>query len=304
MALLSEGCRERQAARGSVAPGSPGDEARMLIDQGQLDLALERLAGLEQTPDVLYLEGLAWSRKARLLPPPPPAPLPRGASPAPPALSDAEKQAVSFLERAIAARAEFAAAHRALADLLAPYAARASEAERDAAARRRGGKPPASTLPAASGVDASPARVIAEYRKAAEADPRDKTAVDALIAFSDQVGDFEAAAAAFELLVSRDRESADPYVHYGDFLLGRKKAPEEAIQQYRQALIWRPDDATVKTKIARIYLEQAVAAFDGRQYATTQTRLDEARKWVAPSSAESAQVLVYQGRLSAIRGGR
>ena len=62
-------------------------EARSLLERGQVDQALEKLAQSPTDPDSLYYQGVAWAKKAESapLPTPPPlaSPLPKGALPPP-----------------------------------------------------------------------------------------------------------------------------------------------------------------------------------------------------------------------------
>ena len=126
--------------------------------------------------------------------------------------------------------------------------------------------------------------------------------MEALIAFAVKMGAPEAAEGAFEELAKRVKESPEPFLLYGDFLLNVKKDPEGAIEQYRQALIWRPDDEKTRAKIAAIYIDLGAAAYGQKQYGIAQTRFAEAVKYADKGSAQELRLKDYLGRLREIRG--
>ena len=108
---------------------------------------------------------------------------------------------------------------------------------------------------------------------------------------------------ALQELVKRVKESPEPFLRYGDFLITVKKDPETAIEQYRQALIWRPDDEATRAKVAGIYVDMGAQAYAAKQYAVAQSRFNEAAKYVTDkSSPQGLKVQDYQGRLREIRG--
>jgi tetratricopeptide (TPR) repeat protein len=279
-------------------------EGKSLLEKGELDAALAELQKAPDDPDSLYYQGRVWARKAESapLPTPPPlsAPLPRGAiPPSAPELKVEEVQAAQLYERAIAARPENAEAQLALADLLAPHAAHQHDLVEDAASHKR-------PLPAAppSPVDASVERVIRAYDAAMKADAASTTAVDGIIRFGRRVGRLDAAEEGFKEMVRRkkERETAVPLTRYGDFLAQDKKDPLEAIEQYRQALIWVPDDDATRAKIADIYLKLAADAFAKQQYGVTDSQLRDAAKYVTDrGSAQGHMLDDYRARLKSIR---
>jgi hypothetical protein len=291
----------------SAAP-DPLAEARQLLQQGQPDAALARLQGASD-PEALVLQGRAWAKKAEMapLPTPPPlaAPLPRGApAPAAPEFKFEELQAIACFERAVAAKAELAAGHLALAALLGPHALahRREEAANPPHRPRRGATP--EPVPAAlPGPDASPARVLREYRLAAQAGTADKAAMDSWVLFATSVGQVEDADAAFQELLKREKEKPEPFVRYGDFLLVSKKDPLGAIAQYAQALMWKPDDEAVKAKVAEIYLGIAADHLAHQQYATGEARLKDAQKYIGnKASAQGMRLQELQQQVAQIRG--
>jgi len=267
--LLAVACgREEQAKAPSSAPerpaSTPYDEARRLLERGQADAALAALQSAPAGAESYYLQGAAWAKKAETAPlptpPPAPSPLPRGyIPPSAPEFKEAELQALSLLERAVADEANHARAHQAIADLLAPHAVRRAEMSKAAPARSRGKRDkPEAPPPVAptEGPEASADRVIREYRLAMTADPAGKAPVEALIVFCDRTDRAVEAEAAFEELLKREREKPEPYVRYGDFLKARHNF-EGAIGQYRQALMWKADDEDTKAKIGEIYIAMA-----------------------------------------------
>jgi tetratricopeptide (TPR) repeat protein len=297
--LVSIACQKG----GTEAPAASADalaEARTLVESGQADEALARLQS-NTDPEALYLQGLAWSRKAEKAPIPTPAP----GGTALPEWKPEEIRAIDFLERATQARPDLAAAHLALGQVLAPHALARVEGEAAAsAAHRRKGKgaePP--PLPPAAGPDASPERVVRQFQRAAQGDPASRAPVEALIEFATRAGRLADADSGYQELLKRVRERPEPFIAYGDFLRDKKQDTDGAIAQYRQALIWRPDDDATRGKIADIYIAQARAHVDAREYATADARLREAEKYVTDKSSPQGQRLQEQQTfLAQIRG--
>jgi hypothetical protein len=318
VALLSLACQKQPASPPERAPATPApgpiEEAQSLLDQGQLDAALARLAQAPEGAEALYLQGRVWAKKAESapLPTPPPlsSPLPRGAvAPAAPEFKPEELQALECFEKSAAARPGYAPAHLALAELLSPHALQRVEQERQAAAaqaRKRGGrrgKPPEpAPLPPPSGPDASVDRVIRAYREAVQADPASKVAVEALTQFAVRAGRVDEADAGFLELLRRDRENPDPLIRYGDFLVQTKKDPQGAVAQYSQALMWRTDDEATRAKIADIYLVMAGEHLTRNEYASAEARLKDAQKYVADTnSPQGLKVQDLAAQISQIR---
>jgi len=307
LAACLAACR-RDAGGPAPAASSPAavEEARSLIAEGDADGALARLQGAAQTDgEVLFLEGLAWARKAETAPQP--TPEPGAAAAAPSVLKPEEVQALAFLERACEARPDLAAAHLAVADLLAPHALRREAQERAlATSRPRGPARPredaaVSTLAEAPGVSVE--RVLQAYRRAAQADRTGKPVVEAWIDFARKAGRLDEADTGFQQLLLRDKENAAPFVRYGDFLAVERKDELGAITQYSQALIWQPTLAEARAKIADIYLKQAAGHFALKEYATAQARLSDAKRYVgAGESPQAQQLRQLQAQLAQIRG--
>jgi tetratricopeptide (TPR) repeat protein len=295
LALGLLGCRRTSSSAPADTKPSLADEVLPLIAQGDADGALARLrAGDQADGEVLYLEGLAWARKAEG------APAPGDPS----VLKPEEEKALALLERAVAVRPELAAAHTAIADLLAPHALRreaavralASGRARGAAGRRK--DEPSAPAPVDSGVD----RVLQAYRRGAQADPVSKSIVEAWIDFARRAGRLEEADAGFKQLLLRDKENAAPFVRYGDFLVEERKDEMGAINAYSQALIWQPKLEDARAKIADIYLAQSSAHFDRKEYSTAQARLADARRYVSsPASPQGVRLRQLQSQLGQIR---
>jgi tetratricopeptide (TPR) repeat protein len=287
-------------------------EGKALLESGQLDAALAKLQESPAEPDSLYYQGVVWAKKAQSAPlptpPPPPSPLPKGWEPPPgPGFKPEEVQAAQFLEQAIALKPDHAPAHLALAELLGPHAARQQEQarqEEERAAKKGGarrGSPAPALPPPTSPVDASVDRVIRSYQMAVQGDPGLEV-LESMIGFGARVGRLDAQETAFQELVRRVRERAEPLVRYGDFLVNQKKDPEAAIEQYRQALIWKTDDDATRGKIADIYLTMVAAHYAQQQYALAEARLRDAQKWVTDrDSPQGRRLEDYQARLRDIR---
>jgi tetratricopeptide (TPR) repeat protein len=270
VAPLLVGACTRQAAREAPA-GENLEEARRLIEQGDYDAAITRLGSADDA-ESLFLLGRAWAGKAGATPPLPGEPL-----------GLEEQRALDFLERAAAARPGRAGTHLAIAELLAPHA-------------RAGDQGAAGTL--------SPERVLKAYGAAIQADPSSTEAVEALIAFAVRMGRLSEAEAGFEELTRRDRENPEILVRFGDFLAGPKGDPEAALGVYAQALMWRPDDAQTRLKIAALHLDAAEAHLKLNQYAQAEARLQEARKYAAPGTPQATRLEATERALAEATGRR
>lgn len=286
--LAAPGCR-RDSAGPSAGPsaGDPLAEARALVDERRFDEAIARLPDGADA-EGLYLLGRAWAGKAETAPVPTPGP--GTTAPAGALLKPEEARALAFYERAVAARPDHAAAHLAIAELLAPHAL-------VAAPTRGGGAAPAGAA------DVSVDRVLRSYGAAIQADPAGTVAAEAMVRFATRAGRVAEADAAFQELVGRRREDPELLVRYGDFLAGPGGNADGALARYAQALIWRPDDVSTRLKMAEIHLAAASALLAQQQYAAAEARLREARRFVAdPASPQAARLREFEGRLREIRG--
>jgi tetratricopeptide (TPR) repeat protein len=282
--LAAAGCRRDSAGPGA---GDPLAEARALVEERRFDEAIARLPDGADA-EALYLLGRAWAGKAETAPVPTPAP--GAAAPAGSPLKPEETRALAFYERAVAARPDHAAAHLAIAELLAPHAL---------VAATRGGE----ATPAARGVDASVDRVLRSFGQAVQADPAGAVAVEAMIRFATRAGRVAEADGGFQELIRRRREDPELLVRYGDFLAGPGGNADGALARYAQALIWRPDDTATRLKMAEIHLTAASALLAQQQYAAAEARLRDARRFAAdPASAQAARLRELEGRLREIRG--
>ncbi len=310
--VLASGCKRPAATTATPPPASsPVEEARALLEQGQPDAALAKLSG-SADPDALYYQGVAWAKKAETAPLPTPPPAPEGAAPgtvmAAPEFKPEELQAIGFFEQATSARPDHAAAHLAAAELLAPHAVRRFESEQAAlnkkrAPVRRGKGAPPEPVPVAAttgGPDYGVDRVIRAYRQATQGSDK-ATAAAAMVRFCTRVNRLDEASGAMAELV-RNQENPEPYIQYGDFLLNAKKDRDGALDQYKQALVWRADDDATRAKIAQIYLAMGTELYDNQQYAAAQTRLKEAAPYVTDQSSPLAvRLREQQAKIDAIR---
>jgi tetratricopeptide (TPR) repeat protein len=310
-AWAAAGCQSgQQATPPPSTPSGPASEARTLIEQGQPDAALALLQQAPGDPESLYLQGRAWAKKAETAPLPTPPPVvgevPKGVgAPAAPEFKSEEMQALALYEKAVAARADLGAAHVAIAELLSPHAIRRFDRQRESAAargRRRGkATPPSAPEGDAQGVDYSVERIVRAYDLAAQSPATARAAADGLIAFGTRVGRLDAAESGFRLLLQSMKENPEPFIRYGNFLVEQKKDGDAAIEQYRQALIWKPDDEATKLRIASIYLARAIEHFDKQLFSVADAEFKQAAKWVAPGSPQAEQLRSYQKRLLEIR---
>jgi tetratricopeptide (TPR) repeat protein len=273
--------------RGGGAPDPEGADplagARSMVEQARYDEAIASV-GDRADAEAIYLLGRAWAGKAEAaaVPTPPPG----SPATAGPPLKAEEERALALFERAVAERPDHAAAHLAIARMLAPHA-----------------------LAAAARADAAPAggatvdRVLRSFGNAIQADPGGTAAVEAMIQFATRAGRRADADAGFQELIRRRREDPDLLVRYGDFLVGAGGNAEGALDQYGQALIWRPDDAATRLKMADIHLAAAAAQIAQQQWSTAVARLRQARKFTLdPASPQAVRLRELEGRLREIRG--
>jgi hypothetical protein len=168
---------------------------------------------------------------------------------------------------------------------------------------RRRGKPEPPPAPEgdAQGIDYSPERIIRAYDFAAQAPATARAGSDALISFGTRVGRQDAAESGFRHLLQTVKENPEPLIRYGNFLVEHKKDGDAAIEQYRQALIWKSDDEATRLRIADIYLGRAVDHFNQQQFAVADAEFKQAAKWVVAGSSQEQQLRGYQKRLLEIR---
>lgn len=310
--LLGVGCQgqpqpEAPARTATPAPNSPVAQGRTLFEQGQYDAAMAKFQEAPGDPDSLYYQAVIWARRAQGAPDPtpplPPSPLPRRYTPPPPPeFKPEELQALGLLEQAVAAQPSHVAAHLAIAQLLEPHAVRLAEQEQAAAARPRGRRAPTPVPTPEGQPDYSPARVVQAYQGAIRATPKDTEAIEGLIRFALRVKDVAAADAAFQELLGRDRERAEPIVRYADFLAQEKRDEAAAIARYREALIWQPEDEAIKLRIADIFLTRGEEHFKRQEYAPAEGAFAEARKYIAnPSSPQGIKAQMYLDQLKSLR---
>jgi len=310
--LLAVACQSQPqspapAGTSTPAPNSPVAQGRALFEQGQYDAAMAKFQEAPGDPDSLYYQAVVWARRAQgapaPTPPPPPSPLPRRYTPPPPPeFKQEELQALTLLEQAVAAQPGHVAAHLAIAQLLEPHAVRLAEQEQAAATRTRGRRAPTPVPTPEGQPDYSPARVVDAYQAAIRATPKGTEPIEGLIRFALRVKDVAAADAAFQELLARDRERAEPIVRYADFLALEKKDEAAAIARYREALIWQPDDEAIKLRIADIFLTRGEEHFNRQEYAPAEGAFKEAQKYITtPSSPQGIKAQMYLDQLRSLR---
>jgi len=311
VALLGLSCERLAGAKPPPPPVTvaPLDEARALIEQGQPEAALAKLAEAPQGAESLHLQGAAWARKAETAPLPTPAPLlaplARGAeAPAAAEFKPEELTALEFFDEAVAAHPDYAPAHLAIAELLAAHAAHRYETTQAAqrASLRKGKRPVPALTPDPGVPDFRAERVVEAYQAALLGDPTSKEAAVGLARFCLRVGRWEDADAALRELIHRDKENPEHLVRYGDFLANQRKDPMGAVDQYRQVLIWRPDDDETRGKIADVFIAQGIEHYGRQEYAVAEARLAEAEKFITDrASPRGIKIQDYLGRLRSIR---
>lgn len=296
----------QEAPPGSQPPrapvSSPVDEARRLLAAGDADGALAKLGDAGDSPEALCLKGAAWVKKAEIAPlptPPPAAPGARGGPPPAPEFKPEELTAAESFERVLEGQPGSVCANVGLADLLAPHSLRLYAASKVTTRGRRAAEPVPGGPP---GPDFRPERVLQAYRAAMQGDTSAREPVDRLVDFALRVGSLDDADQGLQEIIRRDHEKPEPLIRYGDFLLNQRKNAIAAIEQYRQALIWRADDPETKAKIADIFIGQAIESYGKSQYALADARLRDAQKYVTdPISPQGLKIRDYMGKLNAIR---
>jgi tetratricopeptide (TPR) repeat protein len=299
--LLSLACDKNPSSSGPAKPGPSAEitDGRNLLGAGRADEVLTRFQG-NGTPEGLLLLADAWAKKAETAPLPTPetAPpdSPRGFVPATPEFKPEELRAIEHYEKAAAALPEDPRPSLGLATVLAPHAVRryeAAQAVPTAAPKPIKGRPteaPTTPPPPPPGPDFSAARVSAAYRKAAEKST-DAQGLEALYSFAVRTGQLDDADWALQQRMRRDNENTDHILRYGDFLRDVKKDSMSAISAYRQILIWHPEDAAAKSRIADIYLDLGGVHYQKGEYASAEARYEDARKWIPDRTSEQYQRL-------------
>lgn len=280
--------------RGRAGGGSPaGDSAPLLelLARQQYDEVIARV-GERSDPESLYLLGVAWAGKARSAPLPTPIP---GAPETAVRWKPEERRAIELLERSLAARPDHAAAHHAIAELIAAHALARFDAAPHPGVGTRDHE--------AEGPEASADAVLQHLAAAVRADPGSTAAAESLVQFATRAGRLADADVAYQEMLRRRREDPALLVRYGDFLAGTKRDPEAALAQYAQALMWRPDDASTRQKVAEIHLAAAAEHLGLHEYAAAEARVTQARRASPdPGSAQGARLRELEERLRDIRG--
>jgi tetratricopeptide (TPR) repeat protein len=294
LSLVAGGCDKLDALLGkkttpSLSPHERAlQEVQGLVEHGQLDAALAKLATLPQGPDNLYWQGVVWAKRAEAAP----------AAETPDALKPEQVAAIESFEKALQAKPDHAPAALSLADLLAPLSLERN-APRPGARRRPAHRPTPS--PSEPEPDMTPERVIGLYQQAAKADPKDLAALHGLIEFTKALKRFDDTDAAYAELLKRDNERAEPHVEYGDFLAADMKQPLKAIDQYNLALVWK-DDPSTKDRIADLYIGLAVEHMARQEHMNAEARLHDAQKYLTgPSTPQAQKVAELLGKLRALR---
>jgi tetratricopeptide (TPR) repeat protein len=282
------------AAADPALSGSASDAMR-LLQSGQTDEALALLDASTGDADQLAVLGAAWAKKAETAPLP--TPLPQMPAPE---FKPEELTALGFLDRALQVRPDHPVASLVLARVLTPHAVRRFDLEK--AAKQRKGRSKGVPPPAAGGPDFAPERILTALRTAVTGMPVSREPIEQMFEFAVRVERYDDAQWALDETLKRDKENAEPLVRYGDFLRDRRNEPHQAIERYREALMWKPDDEAVLNRIADIYIGQGIEAFDRQQWAVSQSRLQEAQKYVRnANSPQGLRIRDYQSRLATIR---
>ena len=151
--------------------------------------------------------------------------------------------------------------------------------------------------------EASVEAVLGHFAEALRADTAGTAAAESLVQFATRAGRLAEADAGYQELLRRRREDPGLLVRYGDFLATARGDPAGALAQYAQALIWRPDDAATREKVALIHLRAAAEHLGRHEYASAEARLADARRAAAPAaSAAAARLRELEQALRDIRG--
>jgi tetratricopeptide (TPR) repeat protein len=275
LALALWSCHTGGPGPGQAGAGAlPGavQAGKELLDKGQLDEALAKLAAAPDDPVALYYQGIVYTRKAA------------GQALPEQGFRDEDKQAIRCFERAVAAKPEFAAAHFSLAETLSPYTLKRHGPQPGGKNRA---KPPS---PEPDDPDISPERVAREYQAAVQNDKTSNAPLEALVRYAREMKRPEDAEVVYKEAINRNKESEDAYIRYGDFLAAEKKDRLKAIEQYQLALMWKPQDPVPTAKICDIYLDWAQEHYDHGENASADARLADAGKFVTPQTPQAQRM--------------
>jgi hypothetical protein len=212
-------------------------------------------------------------------------------------------QARDALAALIAKQPDNGEVHLALAQLLAPYAL-VGLLEPTPTPE----PPPAEgevvpTQPAAPPVE--PAEVVAEFEAAAGLEASRSAALDGFVAFCREANCLDAVDATFRKLLEASPEDPHLPAGYGDFLVNEMGDREGAIEQYRVALIWRPDDTDLRSRVARVHLARAFDHLEWGEYPQAENAFEESKAWISSTgSPEWARLQEGIARLDRIRPNR
>jgi hypothetical protein len=110
-----------------------------------------------------------------------------------------------------------------------------------------------------------------------------------LIDFAVRVGRVDAAEAAYIELYGWNKEDPERIVRYGDFLRDHKQDPRAAIDRYREAMIWRPDDAEIPARIAGIYIGFGEEHYERGELIAAENNFREAGKYIKDWQTEQGR---------------
>lgn len=255
---------------GSSTSGSDVDpelEAiRSLYGAGDYDRALQKIAEVTEVDpnlaEAYYYRGLCYL--ARAGEPDPSAPL----------TADEESSLEAF-RRALSINPRHARSHIGVGDVY----------NRRVPARRRRGAPEDPEDPYNLAVNA--------YEQAVTIDPKLPEAQYRYGRFLERTGQLDAAERAYraaaEAAAVVPETAPDYYMAYGKFLAGPADRPEEALEQYELARMFRQDDSSIRQEMAIVHARIGQRHFEKQEYLLAQTALEKAVPMFPDPSIPEAQ---------------
>jgi tetratricopeptide (TPR) repeat protein len=274
LVLSSSGCDRIQALKDQLLSSSKpasGErpelkEIRALYDSGQYDQALQKTAAAVQQ-DPSFAEGFYYMGLCHL------AQAGEGDVKAP--LSEPETAALEAFERALSINPRHALSSIGIGDL---YARRVSSK------RRRG---------AADDPEDPYTLALAAYEKAVAIDPKLPEAQQHYARFLERTGQMDLADKAYrasiEAAATVPEIAPDYYLAYGKFLAGPADRLEDALEQFRLALVYRPGDAAVEKEMAVAHSTIGMRHLEKQEYLLAEESLKEAEALFPDKSAPEAR---------------
>jgi tetratricopeptide (TPR) repeat protein len=274
LSLSGSGCDRIRALKDQLLSSSKPasgespelSEIRSLYDSGQYDQALQKIAAAVQQ-DPSFAEGfyymglchLGLAGEADLKSPP----------------SEQEVAALEGFQRALSINPRHALSSIGIGDL---YARRVTAKRRKAAA---------------DDAEDPYSLALAAYEKAVTIDPKLPEGQQHYARFLERMGQLDLADKAYkasiEAAATVPEIAPDYYLAYGKFLAGPADRLEEALEQFRLALVFRPGDASVEQEMAIVHSTIGMRHLEKQEYLLAEESLKEAESLFPDKSIPEAR---------------